>query len=154
MPIESNLQIVGDGPGGVKIATFDRNGMFDEVAAGFVTAFDKIVWPMLAGTIDSFIWVCTEGVWQVAAVREAHTVVGGASCAAQLYVCPQAVAIASGVAQLTAVLDLTITAPAGRAGTLITTPTKMTVGDCLALDLTGTLTGLVGVLTVSLKRVG
>ena len=154
MPTESSLQIVGDGPGGAKVATFDKSGMYDEVAAGFITAFDKVVWPLLAASVDSFIWVCTEGIWQVAAVREAHTVVGGAAAAVTVVVCPQAVAIASGTAQLTAVLDLTITAPAGRAGTLITTPTKMTVGDCVGLDFSGTLTGLVGAITVSLKRVG
>ena len=154
MPIYSALQVVGDGPGGVKVLTADRNGVYDEQNAGFITAFERVVWPLLAGSLDSFIWVCTEGIWQIASVREAHTVVGGASAAVTVVVCPQAVAIASGVVQLTAVLDLTITAPAGRAGTLITTPTKMTVGDAVAVDFSGTLTGLVGAITVSLKKVG
>lgn len=120
----------------------------------FFTPWQNFTVDLLAATVDTFIWTCIEGIWQLNGVAEAHTVVGGAAAAVTVVVCPGSVAIASGTAQLTAVLDLTVTAPAKSFGTLIATPTSMFRGDSLGIDMSGTLTGLVGKLTVQLKRIG
>ena len=71
----------------------------------------------------------------------------------QVVVCTGSVAIGSGVAQLTGALDLTVTAPAKRAGTLIASPTEIYIGDSVGIDMSGTLTGLVGQVTIGLKRI-
>lgn len=133
---------------------------WDEVAGQLKDAtgkvydpFHRIVYPLLAASVDTFIWTCQEGVWRVRSVVEAHTVVGGSGATVTVTVCPGSVAIASGTAQLSAALDLTVTAPAKAFGTLIASPTEMSRGDSLAIDMSGTLTGLVGVLTVMLERV-
>jgi hypothetical protein len=135
------------------IADMDELGLRDSLGRYF-SPYHTLDWPLLVGSISSFIWHCHEGLWQVHSVSEAHTVVGGAGCTATLVVCPQAVAIGSGTAQLTAVLDLTVTAPAYRFGTLIASPTIMSRGDALAVLMAGTQTGLVGVLHTLLKRIG
>lgn len=110
---------------------------------------------LLAATaLASPLWTCHEGIWRVGTVSVYTTVVGGAAAAVQIVVCPQSVAPGSGINQLTAGFDLTLTAPNVRFGTLITTPTLMTRGDSLAAVLTGTVTGLVAALTVNMWRVG
>jgi hypothetical protein len=111
-------------------------------------------WPLLVGSISSFIWHCHEGLWQLNSVSEQHTVVGGSGASVTLVACPQAVAIGSGTAQLTAVLDLTVTAPAYRFGTVVAAPYTFSRGDAMAVLFAGTLTGLVGNLTYIMKRVG
>src|SRR5438046_10764113 len=104
MPVLRNVTIV-DRVGNVILDT-DELGAKDRTGRYF-NPYEHITVPLLAATVDGFVWVCFEGVWQVAGVAEAHTVVGGASASVQVTVCPGAVAIASGTAQLTAGLDLT-----------------------------------------------
>lgn len=149
------LTIVGPGPTGADILTLNAQGMRAVGAAGGVySAFDVITVPLLAATVDGFIWVCHEGLWQVSSVAEGHTTVGGAGATVNVVVCPQGSAIGSGTAQLSAALDLTVTAPAVRFGTLINPATIMSRGDALALDLSGTLGSLVGTVSVQIKRIG
>jgi hypothetical protein len=156
VPIEQALSIRGRANTlGVAplVADMDELGLRDSTGRYF-NPFHILSWPLLVGSISSFVWHCHEGLWQVNSVSEAHTVVGGAGAAASVVVCPQAVAIGSGVAQQTAVFDLTITAPTYRFATLIASPTVMSRGDALAVLFAGTLTGLVGTLQITLKRVG
>jgi hypothetical protein len=156
MPIEQALSIVGRAnSAGVapNVITADDAGARDVIGRYF-SPYHTLDWPLLVGSISSFIWHCHEGLWQVHSVSSVHSVVGGAGAAASVIVCPQAVAIGSGVAQQTAVLDLTITAPTYRFATLIASPTVMSRGDALAVLMAGTLTGLVGVLHILLKRIG
>jgi len=131
--------------GGDAVGAKDGNGRYD---------LQFIEHDLLAASVDTFIWVCQEGIWQIQYASEGHTVVGGAGANVQVVVCPGGVAIASGTAQLTAALDLTVTAPKVQHGTLITTPTQMFRGDALGLDFSGTLTGLVGSITVAIQRRG
>ncbi len=138
---------------GVILVDSDEIGIKDG-SGRYFSPYDYVTHDILAATPNSFIWTCIEGVWQIAGVAEAHTVAGGASAAVQVVVCPGSVAIASGTAQLTATLDLTVTAPAKSFGTLIATPTQIFRGDSVGLSFSGTLTGLVGMLTVQLRRVG
>jgi hypothetical protein len=134
--------------------SLDALGLKDEVNNRFFTPYDSRSLGINVNSVDTFIWGVHEGIWQIAGALEGHTVVGGASAAVQIVVCPQGVAIASGVPQLSAAFDLTITAPVVRFGTLIASPTRMTRGDLVAVDFTGTLTGLVGMVDILFKRVG
>jgi hypothetical protein len=156
VPIEQALSIRGRANTlGVAplVAEMDELGLRDSIGRYF-SPYVSLSWPLLVGSISSFVWHCHEGLWQVNSVSTAHTVVGGAGAAASVIVCPQAVAIGSGVAQQTAVSDLTITAPAYRFATLIASPTVMSRGDALAVLMAGTLTGLVGVMQILVKRIG
>jgi hypothetical protein len=109
---------------------------------------------LAASPTAGHLWTAHEGIWRLGTVSENHSIVGGAAAALQLYVTPSGTAPGSGTAQLTGTVDLTATANAVRFGTLITTPTPLLRGDSLCYALTGTLTGLVGVLTVNMWRVG
>ena len=154
MPKEQLITIVGDGPTGVDTYEWSKYGLKNLVQNRFFPEYRQIEVELLAATVDRFVAGVHDGIWVVASVFESHTVVGGSNAAVQVVVCPQAVAIASGVAQLTAGFDLTVTAPAKAFGTMIASPTQMTRGDVLGIDLSGTLTGLVGMLDIILKRIG
>lgn len=153
MQILQAFRVVGRGPTGTPLFDVDETGVKDIVQGSYFSAFDRLNIPLLATSVDSFWWVCQEGTWRVASVAEAHTVVGGSGATVNVVVCPQAVAIASGTAQLSAALDLTVTAPAKAFGTLIASPTDIRRGDCIGIDMSGTLTGLVGILSIMIKRV-
>lgn len=139
---------------GTDVFTIDADdGIRDMVNNGLVSVYRTIEVDLAVGSIDKFVHTVMAGVWVVAGAVEAHTVVGGAAAAVTVVVCPGSGAIAAGVPQLSAVLDLTVAAPAKAFGALIATPTEMYRGDSLAVDLSGTLTGLVGCLTIMLKRI-
>lgn len=152
--IEQVITIAGDGPGGAAVLTLDKNGIYHNTGARFFTDYDSVEIPLLASTVDGGIWAVHSGIWQVMSVIEYHTVVGGSGANVTVVVCPGGVAIASGVAQLTAEIDLTVTAPVRQFGTLITTPTRIQPGDVVGINMSGTLTNLVGMLSVAFKRVG
>jgi len=84
-------------------------------------------------------------------------VVGGAAAAVRVRKCTGTTAPASGSAVHTADFDLTsgVTANTVTTGTLTTTDADrcLVAGDRLALDFGGTLTGLVGVVTISLRKI-
>jgi hypothetical protein len=109
---------------------------------------------LAASPTAGHLWTAHEGIWRLGTASEIHAVVGGAAAALQLYVTPSGTAPGSGTAQLTGTIDLTATANAVRFGTLIATPTQLLRGDSLCYVLTGTITGLVGSLTVNMWRVG
>lgn len=115
--------------------------------------YKTIVWPLLAASVDSFVWVNSAGVWQLVAASSIISASGGTSAAVQIRVGDAATAIASATAQLSAALDLEETAPDKKNGTLIASPTKIYPGMVVSVDFSGTLTALVGVLTMDFKRV-
>ncbi len=110
-------------------------------------------WPLLVGSLNSFVWVCTRGVWQLSSFGTAITVSGGASATVMPVHCAGGVALASGTDQLSAAVDVQETGPDVTLGALIAAPTRFQPGDVLGLVFAGTLTGLVGVATFSMKRV-
>jgi hypothetical protein len=139
---------------GVDVFTIDGDdGIRDNINNGLVSLFRTIDVDLFGTGVSRFIHIVHNGVWVVNSVSEAHVVAGGAGAGVTVVVCPQASALGSGIPQLTAVIDLTLTAPARSFGSMITTPTEMTRGDVLALGFSGTITGLVGCLTVFLKRI-
>lgn len=151
MSIEIGTKIVT--PLGVTLFEADSLGLKD-ASSRYLSFYQERTFPLLAASVDSFIWTCIDGVWVLEAAVTAHTVVGGSGATVQLVHCASSVAIASGTAQLSAAIDLTVTAPAEQYGTLIASPTQFLRGDSLGIDMSGTLTGLVGVLTYRMKRIG
>lgn len=152
MPVDSSITIYDDGPTAVPVLTLDKNGISDR-SSRYHSAWQNVSWPLLAASLSSYIWTCKEGIWQVQDVEAVVTVTGGSSATVDLLVCSGVTAPASGTSQLTAVLDIQETAPFRARGTLITTPTKLVRGDSLAVVFGGTLTGLVGLMSVQVKRV-
>lgn len=152
MPIETSLDIVNK-VGGALVARFDEKGI-GNVSGDLVDFYVELSGLLLAATVDGFIWrnLHPSAVFAVYRFGATTTVVGGSGATVQLVHCAQSVAIASGTAQLTAALDLTTTAPAKLNGTLIASPTELLPGDSLGLDMSGTLTGLVGAWTALLRR--
>ena len=150
----SEVSVFTKGPSGVQRYRLDENGLYNAGQARYAPEYLKIRWPILAASVSSFVSVAHDGVWVVSSVAEAHTVVGGSGATVIVVVCPQRVAIASGVEQTSAAFDLTTTAPNGGFGTMIASPTPMTRGDAIGIKFAGTLTGLVGVIDIVVKRIG
>ena len=149
------LTIVGPGPVGVDQVILSQLGIRNSPRARYYVDYLPAHGLLLAASVSGFVAASPdEGIWQLHSFQTAHTVVGGSGATVIPVVCPQAVAIASGVEQITAAISLVVTAPAKAIGTMIASPTQMTVGDWLGLKFAGTLTGLVGAWDMLLKRVG
>jgi hypothetical protein len=113
---------------------------------------------LLAASVDKWIWIAPFAC-KVVSVREVHSVVGGASAAVR----PRKVtdtsapgaAASTTVKELSAAIDLTATINTVVAPTVTATTADITLaaGDKIGLDFSGTLTGLVGALTIELQRV-
>lgn len=115
---------------------------------------------LLAASVDKWMWIAPFAC-KVVSVRESHSVVGGTSAAVR----PRKVtdtsapgaAASSTVKELSAALDLTSTVPVNTttSATLTSTAADITLaaGDKIGLDFSGTLTGLVGLITIELQRV-
>lgn len=150
MPIQSNLTIVG--PTGSPVLTADELGLRDASSRRF-SAFVEVATPLLATPVANYIWRCKYGVWQVEYVDALVRVTGSTSCTCDVLVCQGVEAVASGVSQLGTVMDLEETAPFQAVPALIASPTQIFPGDSVAFNYGGTATGLIGLLTVILKRV-
>lgn len=146
---EANIVVVDKS--GNTILQVDENGMQD--AAGYA-AYHQVSSELLAASVDKFVFVNAHPThkWKVVAVRAKCSVVGGSGATVDVKKVPAATAVASGTTQLTAALDLTVTAPSDLPGTLIASPSIIYPGDSIGLDFSGTLTGLVGVITIVLGR--
>lgn len=146
-----SLRIMGPGSSGVRF-DMDEFGLKDEAGRVF-TPTVEVTWPVTATMAASYIWRCHRGIWQVEDVEADLSVSGGAGALLDVLVCTGApVAPASGVSQLTGTLSIQATAPFRVRGVLIATPTPIVPGDCVAVNMGGTMTGAVGVLTVILRR--
>jgi hypothetical protein len=106
---------------------------------------------------DAFIYVNPTGsgeYYEVTEVAYVYDVAGGASAAADVKIVPSGTALASGTSVCSAAPDLTAAARTPRTQTLTATASARIVkpGDSIAVDTSGTLTGLVGlVVQVTLK---
>lgn len=85
-------------------------------------------------------------VYEIVEVSYNYDVAGGAAAAADVKVVPSGTALASGTTALSATMDLTATARTIRKATLSATKTARLVkaGESVAVDTSGTLTGLAG----------
>lgn len=112
---------------------------------------------ILAATANEHVWIAPFAC-QVVSIREIHSVVGGSSAAVRPRKitdtsAPNAAASSTVKELTTATFDLTATANTVVAGTLSATATdlQLAVGDHIALNFSGTLTGLVGTIAIELK---
>lgn len=87
--------------------------------------------------------------------QEAHSVVGGAGAQVDVKKCTGTTAPASGTTMLASVFDLTAAINTTVDKTLSSTTADLTLaaGDRVAFDFSGTLTGLVGAVTLTFVQV-
>jgi hypothetical protein len=116
-----------------------------------------------ANSVDEHVYVAPFAC-RVVSIREIHSVAGGSAAAVRTRKitdtsAPGASAGAT-VKELSAAFDLTVTANTTQVATLTGTATPITnsdyylaAGDKLALDFSGTLTNLVGMVTFHIKRI-
>lgn len=99
-----------------------------------------------ASITDQVVWIAPFAC-EVFAAYEIHATAASAGTV-QLVKCTSGQAITSGTSLLTTAFDLTSTANTQQAGSLVTDRTKLQLaaGDRLALDFTGSLTSLAGLL--------
>jgi len=115
-----------------------------------------------AGIADTAIWTCPEGAeYEVVEVNERHEAAGtdGGAVAMDVVKAASGTAVAGATTLLASTFDMKATAATNvrksvTNGGLVTSPTtrKVTGGQVLGLDFTGTLTALVGLsVTITLK---
>jgi len=114
---------------------------------------------LLAASVDKWVFIADRA-YQVVGIQEIHSVVGGASAAVKFRKvtnasAPGASAGANVVELATAGFDLTATVNTTLTATLSSTPAdlQLAAGDKIGADFSGTLTGLVGVATLTLKAI-
>lgn len=136
----------------------ENKDMVDDVASIIITRHIN------ASSVDEHIFVAPFAC-RVVSVREIHSVVGGASAAVRPRKitdtsAPGAAASTTVKEITTAAFDLTATINTTQQATLVSQASPVTssdfylaAGDRLALDFSGTLTNLVGIVVVHIKRV-
>lgn len=133
---------------------------YDSLKVGGVKVGTSLVvtTELLAASVDKWVFVADRA-YQVVAIKEIHSVVGGSAAAVRPRKvtdtsAPGAAASAT-VKELCASLDLTTTANTLVSGTLSATASdlQLAAGNAIGLDFSGTLTGLVGSLTIVLKAI-
>jgi hypothetical protein len=120
---------------------------------GFIVNPKQTVTFYLFGTmVDTHIWIAPRA-GKIVSIKEIHSVVGGAACAIRPRKitdtsAPGAAAGATVKEITTAAFDGTATINTTQTGTLSATASDYTfaAGDKIALDVSGTMTGLVGIL--------
>lgn len=117
-----------------------------------IIPFELVTQQLLASTISQAIFVADDN-YQVVSVQAVADVLGGAGATVTVEVLTGVQAPGGGVAQLGAALVLNGTAHQVQVGALIAAPTTLAAGNRLGIVMAGTLTGLVGSITVKLKRV-
>jgi hypothetical protein len=131
-----------------KVARYNPDGTVRYLATEVVTEH------LLVGSLDANVFIAPFACKLIRA-QEVHGVVGGAGCQVDVKKCTGTTAPASGTTMLASVFDLTATintvvdkALAASAATL-----TLAVGDRVALDFGGTMTGLVGSLVLTFVQV-
>jgi hypothetical protein len=167
-------QIFQDGDGNDWYMWFDNAGTMRVAdaatveAAGFnawntgggVAAARSVGIPLTGTMVDQHVFVADRA-YKVSAINEIHSVVGGAGANVRPRKitdtsAPGAVAGATVKELTTAVFDLTAVINTTQTGVLSATAADLLLatGDKIALDFSGTITGLVGMLTITLAPIG
>jgi hypothetical protein len=149
--IVTNLKVVQSNAAAATVVEADERGLLDS-AGRINVAWEQVNYPLNATPVAQYIWRCFQGVWVVEYVNVIVRVTGSTGATVDVLVCQQVEAVASGVSQLGAVMDVEETAPFQATPALIATPTEIYPGDSVAVNYGGTATGLIGLLTVILKR--
>ena len=164
MPQVESLDIIyrpGDNTGvGTTAGTLSRNGFTANSPTKHMqdanVLHDKMVINQLVQStiVDCYVFFCTEGTWRVNAATYMSQVAGtGGAATLDVKVCGAGVAPSAGVTQLDAAFDLVTAAQAVDRSVIIASPTDIGPGSSVALDLTGTPTSVVGLVTIELKRI-
>lgn len=121
----------------------------------------EITSELLAASVDNWIFVATRAC-KVVAVRECHSVIGGSGAVvrprkitAATTAAPGA-AVAAGITELTAAdigLETAVNVAQNAGLTATVADLSLAAGDKIGLNFSGTLTGLVGVLTIELQYI-
>lgn len=116
---------------------------------------ELITMPLFASTVSQTIFIADGNSYQVTYVAAVPDVLGGAGATVTVEALTGTTANGSGTAQLTAALALSANAHTVVTGTLISPVTTITNSNSgrFGIVMAGTLTGLVGLLTVAIKRV-
>jgi len=166
MPVFSSVTVQippGDNTGlGMTVANIDARGL-QAVAPAHLKqdgnlVHDKeliqVAFPTAPAAGGLYVWSVPEGFWQLAGVIYSQ---GTASTSGTIdvQVCSVGTAANAGTTQLTAVIG---TSTAGNnsqdvTGTLIATPTTFGPGNRLSIVIGGTPTGMVGTVSLSIRRV-
>lgn len=109
--------------------------------------------PINASSVDGHAFIADDA-YQVVSIREIHNVVGGSGAQVVVKKCTGTTAPASGTALHATAIDLTATINTNITPALVATTATLQLAatDKLAMDFSGTLTGLNGVLVLWLKR--
>lgn len=104
--------------------------------------------------LDQHVWIADDA-YQVVSISEIHSVVGGSGAVCQPRKCTGTQAPSAGAALTTTTCDLTSTVNTVVNKTITATAADalLAAGNRLAFDFSGTLTGVVGVITIRLRRV-
>jgi hypothetical protein len=114
---------------------------------------ELITMPLFASTVSQTIFIADVNGYQVTSVSVVPNVIGGAGATVTVEALTGTQAVGTGVAQLTAALALNGVANTVLNGVLIAAVTTINAGQRFGIVMAGTLTGLVGLLTVAIKRV-
>lgn len=117
-----------------------------------IPLFVEVSQQLLATTVSQSVFIA-DGNYVVAGVQVVPNVAGGSGATVTVEVCTGTQAPGSGTAQLTAALALNGTINTVVAGTLIAAPTAIAAGNRVGIVMAGTLTALVGVVSIQLQRV-
>lgn len=135
------------------LVDFAANAAGDAIAPVVVTS------ELLAASVDKWVFVADRA-YQVLSVKEVHSVIGGSGAVVRPRKVTAAGTDAPGAAASTTVkeltqadFDLTSTIDTVVSGTLSATASDLLLaaGDKIGLNFGGTLTGLVGVIAITLK---
>jgi len=133
---------------------------FNWNTGGFIPGGRAVEVPISGTSVDQHVFIADRA-YRVTSISEIHSVVGGASAAVRPRKitdtsAPGAVASATVKELTTANFDLTATINTTQNGVLSATASDLLLaaGDRLALDFSGTVTGVVGVVTFMLVPVG
>lgn len=113
---------------------------------------EEITIPLVATTVSQTIFIADDS-YQVVGVQAVADVIGGAGATVTVEVLTGTQAPGGGVAQLTAPLALNGTAHQVVTGAVVAAPTTAVSGNRIGIVMAGTLTGLVGSVTIAIQRV-
>lgn len=140
---------------GADLFKIDANGaVWQPNASGLlvkIPRWEEVTLPLLAATVSQTIFIADDS-YIVTGVQVVANVVGGSGATVTLEVNTGTQAPGSGTAQ-TAAQDLHGITANTSTTVAVTTQTTMVAGNRLGIVMAGTLTGLVGNLTVQLQRV-
>jgi hypothetical protein len=113
---------------------------------------EEITVQLIASTVSQAVFVADDN-YQVVGVQAVAEVLGGSGATVTVEVLTGVQAPGAGVAQLSSALVLNGTAHQVQTGSLIASPTTAVAGNRIGIVMAGTLTGLVGSITIAIQRV-